>query len=137
MSRNRQTVLRWIFIPFLFFLWASPAWGAVYKWKDENGRLHFTDDITNVPKKFRPHYTNKKSKPRKKTEKPKTSLGEILKKNSAARDQQGTKPGYGKALPGMGQMEQEEFARELERSMEELAEELGRAFEGMGQEYEN
>ena len=46
MSRNRQTVLRWIFIPFLFFLWASPAWGAVYKWKDENGRLHFTDDIT-------------------------------------------------------------------------------------------
>ena len=135
MSRNRQTVLRWIFIPFLFFLWASPAWGAVYKWKDENGRLHFTDDITNVPKKFRPHYTNKKSKPRKKTEKPKTSLGKNLKKSSSARSQQGIKPGYGEVNPGMGQMEQEELARELERSMEELAEELGKAFEGMGQEY--
>ena len=108
MSRNRQTVLRWIFIPFLFFLWASPAWGAVYKWKDENGRLHFTDDITNVPKKFRPHYTNKKSKPRKKTEKPKTSLGEILKKNSAARDQQTRirKSASGNGANGTGRVRQ-------------------------------
>ena len=66
MSKNRQTVLGWVFILFLLFLWASPAWGTVYKWKDENGSTHFTDNITKVPPEFRPHHTNKKPRPKKK-----------------------------------------------------------------------
>ncbi|HCK68730.1 MAG TPA: hypothetical protein DHW17_05560, partial [Nitrospina sp.] len=45
---------------FLLFLWASPAWAVLYKWKDENGSTHFTDDITKVPPEYKPHHTNKK-----------------------------------------------------------------------------
>ncbi|HBP12117.1 MAG TPA: DUF4124 domain-containing protein, partial [Nitrospina sp.] len=42
---------------FLLFLWASPAWAVLYKWKDENGSTHFTDDITKVPPRIQtpPH----------------------------------------------------------------------------------
>ncbi|MBT4900092.1 MAG: DUF4124 domain-containing protein [Nitrospinaceae bacterium] len=109
MSKNRQSLLRWIFIPFLLFLWAGPAWGAVYKWKDENGRLHFTDDITKIPLEHRPHHTNKK--PKKKIEKPETSTGKNLKKG-------GTSLGQGMEQ-GMGQL------------AEGLAEGLTKAFEGM------
>lgn len=43
-------------IPVLIFfalLWIVDADAAIYKWKDENGKTHFTDDPTKVPEAFR------------------------------------------------------------------------------------
>ena len=130
MSENSLTGLGWVFILFLLFLWASPAWGTVYKWKDENGSTHFTDNITKVPPEFRPHHTNKKPRPKKKTEKPKTSAKQNFKQRGAA---------FGQGKENFEEMEQmgEELARELERSMEQLGEELGKVFKSAGEKYEH
>ena len=117
MSKNRQSLLRWIFIPFLLFLWAGPAWAVLYKWKDENGRKHFTDDITKVPLEHRPHHTNKKQK----IKKPETSLGKNLKKGGTSLEQG--------MEQGMEQMA-EELIRGLKQGMEQMAEGMG---EGFGQ----
>jgi clan AA aspartic protease (TIGR02281 family) len=32
----------------------SPAYGEMYKWVDEKGTLHFADDLSKVPEKYRP-----------------------------------------------------------------------------------
>ena len=104
-----KLITKWVFIPFLLFLWASPAWGVLYKWKDENGRMYFTDDITKVPIKHRPHHTNKKPRPTKKTGKSITSMDKNFKE-------------MGDAL-GQG----------MEQGMEQLAEGMAKAFQGMGE----
>jgi clan AA aspartic protease (TIGR02281 family) len=33
---------------------ASPGYGEVYRWVDEKGVLHFADDLSKVPEKYRP-----------------------------------------------------------------------------------
>lgn len=44
-----------ILLFFLLFLFVgSPAYGDVYKWVDEKGTLHFTDDLSKIPEKYRP-----------------------------------------------------------------------------------
>jgi len=35
-------------------LFISPAYGEMYKWVDEKGVLHFSDDLSKVPEKYRP-----------------------------------------------------------------------------------
>jgi len=32
----------------------SPGFGEMYKWVDEKGTLHFADDLSKVPEKYRP-----------------------------------------------------------------------------------
>jgi clan AA aspartic protease (TIGR02281 family) len=32
---------------------ASPSHSAIYKWKDENGKTHFTDSLSKIPPQFR------------------------------------------------------------------------------------
>ncbi len=50
----------------VFLLGAAPsAEGKIYTWKDENGRVHFTDDILKVPKKSRQKLPADKTKKRK------------------------------------------------------------------------
>lgn len=39
---------------FLCSLLATPAWGKIYKWVDEKGKTHFTDDLRKVPVDQRP-----------------------------------------------------------------------------------
>jgi hypothetical protein len=46
-------MVRLILILFCFFL-ATPAWGKIYKWVDEKGKTHFTDDLRRVPADQRP-----------------------------------------------------------------------------------
>ena len=73
--------------------------------------MHFTDDITKVPLKYKPHPTNKKPRPKKKNsiEGLQTHMDENFKK-------------MGDALgPGMKQ------------GMEQLAEGMAKAFQGMGE----
>ena len=40
----RNTVLPIIFISSLFFLLSSPVNGEIYKWVDDKGKVHFTDN---------------------------------------------------------------------------------------------
>lgn len=42
-----------ILISVLFMLIAEISFAQVYKWVDEKGAVHFTDDITQVPEKYR------------------------------------------------------------------------------------
>ena len=41
----------------ILIMWASSLWGAmgqeVYRWVDEKGTVHFTDDLGQVPEKYR------------------------------------------------------------------------------------
>lgn len=32
---------------------ASPSHSAIYKWKDENGKVHFTDNLSKIPPQYR------------------------------------------------------------------------------------
>jgi len=43
-----------ILVAFLVFLTSPMSFGEVYKWVDEKGVTHFTDDMTQVPEKFKP-----------------------------------------------------------------------------------
>ena len=42
------------FIILFIFLISQVSFAQVYKWVDEKGVTHFTDDITQVPEKYRP-----------------------------------------------------------------------------------
>ena len=46
---------RWLFVGMLAFstLLASPASADIYRWEDESGGVHFTDDLSAVPAKYR------------------------------------------------------------------------------------
>lgn len=41
-----------IFIPFILFF-PNPTFSEVYKWVDEKGVVHFSDDPTSIPEKYR------------------------------------------------------------------------------------
>jgi chromosome segregation ATPase len=45
----------------LFLFITKLAFAEVYKWVDERGITHFTDDITQIPEKFRPRMERLKS----------------------------------------------------------------------------
>ncbi len=49
---SRQTILKSIVL-FFALIWVADADAAIYKWIDENGKTHFTDDPTRVPEAFR------------------------------------------------------------------------------------
>jgi hypothetical protein len=42
-----------IFVIFLFLFITNPGYAQVFKWIDEKGSVHFTDDITKIPEKYR------------------------------------------------------------------------------------
>jgi clan AA aspartic protease (TIGR02281 family) len=37
----------------VFLFLASPSHSAIYKWKDESGKTHFTDNLSKIPPKYR------------------------------------------------------------------------------------
>ena len=37
----------------LLWLFQTPLWAKIYKWKDDQGKLHFTDDRAKIPLKYR------------------------------------------------------------------------------------
>lgn len=45
----------------LFSIFCSPCYGEMYKWVDEKGGLHFTDDLSNIPERYRPEVERRKS----------------------------------------------------------------------------
>ena len=50
-SERMRVVILFIVILIGF---VSPAYGEMYKWVDEKGTLHFADDLSKVPEKYRP-----------------------------------------------------------------------------------
>ncbi len=58
-TRNSDTakLLRYFFIFFVLLLIASSAQAQMYRWKDSQGRLHFTDSLQQVPEQYRPKST--------------------------------------------------------------------------------
>jgi Tfp pilus assembly protein PilO len=48
-------VMKRILVTILFtFLISQLSFAGIYKWVDEKGTVHFTDDMTQVPEKYRP-----------------------------------------------------------------------------------
>lgn len=45
----------------ILVLFATPCHGEMYKWVDEKGTLHFADDLSKVPEKYRPNAEMRKS----------------------------------------------------------------------------
>jgi hypothetical protein len=56
----------------LFCLFQTPLWAKIYKWKDDQGKLHFTDDRAKIPQKYREKVQKFKgvTEPRPKVEEP-------------------------------------------------------------------
>jgi hypothetical protein len=51
----QKNIMKWILVAILSTFFISQLSSAqVYKWVDENGVVHFTDDVTQVPEKYRP-----------------------------------------------------------------------------------
>lgn len=42
-----------ILLFFIVIVSVSPSYGEMYKWVDEKGTVHFTDDVSTIPEKFR------------------------------------------------------------------------------------
>jgi predicted nucleic acid-binding Zn-ribbon protein len=49
-----SVMMKRILIIFLFLFVAHLSFGEAYKWVDEKGALHFTDDIMQIPEQYRP-----------------------------------------------------------------------------------
>ncbi len=39
----------------VLWLCQTPLWAGIYKWKDDQGKVHFTDDKSRIPLKYRRH----------------------------------------------------------------------------------
>ncbi len=39
----------------VLWLCQTPIWAGIYKWKDDQGKVHFTDDKSRIPLKYRGH----------------------------------------------------------------------------------
>jgi hypothetical protein len=46
-------VKKYILITIFLILIPSLSFGEIYKWKDENGKTHFTDNLETVPSEYR------------------------------------------------------------------------------------
>jgi hypothetical protein len=66
----KQSILKSVII-FFILIWFTDVDAAIYKWRDENGITHFTDNLTKVPKAFREKPFIKDLLPRKIKSKPK------------------------------------------------------------------
>jgi hypothetical protein len=57
MKRPSETgiLVLWLFVGLLAFpaLLAPPASADIYRWEDESGGVHFTDDLSAIPAKYR------------------------------------------------------------------------------------
>jgi len=51
---EKRLMRRILFTILFIFLMSQTSLAEVYKWVDENGVVHFTDDLIQVPEKYRP-----------------------------------------------------------------------------------
>jgi hypothetical protein len=77
-----------LFISLVLLIGAEFAFGQVYKWIDEKGGVHFTDDPVQVPEKYRPK-TERLGLPAERTEPAAQPTETSKKKDEAYKDQLG------------------------------------------------
>lgn len=57
MFNRRQKIFVWtlsgLFLFTMLFLTGQPLQAAIFKWKDDRGKVHFTDDVTKIPDRYR------------------------------------------------------------------------------------
>jgi hypothetical protein len=51
---NKLSMKNILLILCLSIFIATPVFAQVYKWVDEKGSVHYTDDVTKIPEKYRP-----------------------------------------------------------------------------------
>jgi hypothetical protein len=51
---QKGVMKRILFVSLAIFLMTEVSFAEVYRWVDENGMVHFTDDLIQVPEKYRP-----------------------------------------------------------------------------------
>jgi clan AA aspartic protease (TIGR02281 family) len=54
-------MVRALLVTIVLVALASPASAQMYKWVDEKGTVHFTDDPSNIPEKYRPDTETRKA----------------------------------------------------------------------------
>ncbi len=102
-------------IIFLLLLTTSFSGAEVYKWVDEKGIVHFTDDITQVPEKYRRGIQEMEVGEEKTIEKKEEGEGSPRKQVDLPRDRLGRGEDYWKARV-------EEWRRKLQSLQEKLEE---------------
>ena len=60
--REKEGAMRVILILFLISL-SSTCWGETYRWVDDKGTIHFTEDYGSIPEKYRGRVQERKDKP--------------------------------------------------------------------------
>jgi len=61
LARGNLSMRTAILFSILFVLFACPAYGEMYKWVDEKGTVHFTDDPSSIPEKYRTDAESRKT----------------------------------------------------------------------------
>lgn len=113
-------------VTLLVCVYADQSEAEIYKWKDENGIWHFTDDVRRAPK--RPGNLTPPPIPKSSTRQPSEPQTSPGKSENGARDLRKSfesEDGFQELGDAM--------AKGLEKGMEKLGEELGKAFEGLGE----
>ncbi len=64
---------------FLLVFWVVPCYGEMYKWVDEKGTVHFTDDLSKIPERYRPE-----AETRKPTKETKETSPQVLKEKPSS-----------------------------------------------------
>ena len=62
--------MKWIIPLVLLAVLAPNSYGEMYRWVDEQGAVHFTDDLSNIPEKYREGVETRKSPKETSTPKP-------------------------------------------------------------------
>ena len=88
----KRSILKSVII-FFILIWFTNVNAAIYKWRDENGITHFTDNLTKVPKAFREKPLQKVLLPRKIKSEPKekntqSKRIEAIKRDEPAEDKE-------------------------------------------------
>ncbi len=59
---NRRGIGIWCILSWLFFLPLFSFAGEIYRWTDEKGAVHFTDDLSQIPARYQNQFEKKEIK---------------------------------------------------------------------------
>jgi len=121
-------LLVWIGASLVSFPW-DVADAVVYKWKDENGTMHYTDNLSKVPRKYRPKPRESSMESR---QAPVPAPAPERGQSSGKPDSSSQSRMEGEMGEGFGKMG-EELGKGMAKGMEKMGEALGKAFEGLGE----
>ena len=82
----KRSILKSVII-FFILIWFTVVDAAIYKWRDENGITHFTDNLTKVPKAYRKKPLLKVLLPRKIKSEPKEKITQSKRIEAIKRDE--------------------------------------------------